>query len=63
VVAFRADRDRFIRALQDAKREVQAESVRMAAAGRGTPLPGTGRAVMAQMAGRTAPLRFHPPAR
>ncbi len=65
VSTFRADRDRFIRALQDAKRDVQAESVRMAAAGRGTALHVPGRAVMpaAGFAGRTAPLRFHPPVR
>ena len=60
VATFRSDRDRFIRALQDAKREVQAESVRMAAAGRGTPLQGSGRGTFP---GRTPPLRFHPPAR
>jgi DNA-binding transcriptional MerR regulator len=60
VSAFRADRERFIRALQDARREVQAESVRMAAAGRGSPLQGPGRM---PMQGRVPPLRFHPPAR
>jgi DNA-binding transcriptional MerR regulator len=63
VAAFRADRDRFIRALQDAKREVQAESVRMAAAGRGTVLPGAASGTLPGFATRTAPLRFHPPGR
>jgi DNA-binding transcriptional MerR regulator len=61
VSTFRAERDRFIRALQDAKREVQAESVRMAAAGRGTPLPGGSRGAMPNFGGRSAALRFHPP--
>jgi hypothetical protein len=60
VATFRSDRDRFIRALQEAKREVQAESVRMVAAGRGSPLQGMGRA---PLPGRTLPLRFHPPGR
>jgi len=63
VTAFRADRDRFLRALQDAKRDVQAESVRMAAAGRGTALPGASRGAVPSFAGRAAPLRFHPPIR
>jgi hypothetical protein len=63
VATFRADRDRFLRALQDAKRDVQAESVRMAAAGRGTALPGASRGAMPSFAGRAAPLRFHPPVR
>jgi DNA-binding transcriptional MerR regulator len=61
VAEFRAERDRFIRALQDAKREVQAESVRMAAAGRGTALPGAVPGATAPLGARTAPLRFHPP--
>jgi hypothetical protein len=63
VTAFRADRDRFIRALQDAKRDVQAESVRMAAAGRGNALPGAARGAIPNFGGRAAPLRFHPPIR
>jgi DNA-binding transcriptional MerR regulator len=65
VTTFRAERDKFIRALQDAKRNVQAESVRMAAAGRGTALPGSSRsgAATPAFAGRSAPLRFHPPIR
>jgi len=64
VTTFRADRDRFIRALEGAKREVQAESVRMAAAGRGTALRmPPGRGAMPAFAARTAPLRFPPPAR
>src|SRR3954471_5198163 len=63
VTAFRAERDRFLRALQDAKRDVQAESVRMAAAGRGTALPGAAGGAIAGFAGRAAPLRFHPPSR
>jgi len=63
VTTFRADRDRFIRALNDAKREVQAESVRMAAAGRGTALPGASSRTLPGFAARSAPLRFHPPGR
>jgi DNA-binding transcriptional MerR regulator len=66
VAQFRADRERFIRALEDAKREVQDESVRMAAAGRGRPLHGAGRGATAGARAafaRPAPGLFHPPTR
>ena len=62
VAAFRADRDRFIRALQDARREVQAESVRMAAAGRGTALPGPASRTLPGFAARNRAAAL-PPAR
>jgi DNA-binding transcriptional MerR regulator len=66
VAQFRADRERFIRALEDAKREVEDESVRMAAAGRGRPLHGTRRGATAGARAafaRPAPGLFHPPTR
>ena len=69
VAQFRSDRDRFIRALEDAKREVHAESVRMAAVGKGRPLqlPG-GRAALGARPGSPLPGlpmtgRLHPPGR
>ena len=63
VAQFRADRDRFVRALEDAQREVHAESVRMAAAGRGRPLAPPGAGGGRSTLGRPTPGLFHPPTR
>jgi DNA-binding transcriptional MerR regulator len=55
VAQFRADRDKFIRALTDARREVQAESVRAAAAGQGRGSASPGRpAASSRTRARTA---------